>query len=107
MGAAQGAVRNLSYYAAPDGSPQAENVEGTTRQAAGSARHPGSAPERVPDLPPAEATASRLPELPHVQGSRHRAADHSRSVRAQARVMARVAVDAMGGDCPPEVVVEG
>jgi len=28
MGAAQGAVRNLSYYAAPDGSPQAENVEG-------------------------------------------------------------------------------
>src|SRR3954470_19601554 len=83
------------------GSPQEENVEGAPRQASRAARDSGSAPERVPDLPPAEAAASCLPELQDVQGPRHRAAHDAGAV------MPRIAVDAMGGDRGPEEIVRG
>jgi phosphate acyltransferase len=84
-----------------DGSPEEENIEVTPRQAPGDASPRGSARERVPGLPPAEAAASRLSELQDVQGPRRRAADRSRAV------VARIAVDALGGDRGPAEVIAG
>src|SRR6266511_4914986 len=91
----------LATLARADGSPEEENVEVTPRQAPGDASPGGPARERVPGLPPAEAAASRLPELQDVQGPRRRAADDSRAV------MARIAVDALGGDRGSADVIAG
>src|SRR6266536_731963 len=91
----------LARLARADGSPEEENVEVTPRQAPGDASPRGAARERVPGLPPAEAAPSRLPELQDVQRPRHRAAHRSRAV------MARIAVDALGGDRGPAEVIAG
>src|SRR6266498_1036004 len=91
----------LATLARADGSPEEENVEVTPRQTPGDASPGGPARERVPGLPPAEAAASRLPELQDVQGPRRRAADDSRAV------MARIAVDALGGDRGSADVIAG
>ena len=91
----------LARLARADGSPEEENVEVTPRQAPGDASPGGSARERVPGLPPAEAAASCLPELQDVQGPRRRAAVDSRAV------VARIAVDALGGDRGPAEVIAG
>src|SRR6266511_504470 len=91
----------LATLARADGSPEEEDVEVTPRQAPGDASPGGPARERVPGLPPAEAAASRLPELQAVQGPRRRAADDSRAV------MARIAVDALGGDRGSADVIAG
>ena len=56
-------------------------------------------------MPPAEAAASRLPDLRDVSGPRSRAAPHTRSVGSMA--MIRIAVDALGGDRGPEAIVAG
>src|SRR5712691_7927641 len=84
-----------------DGSPKEENVEVTPRQAPGDPSPGGAAGERVSGLPPAEAPASRLSELQDVQGPRRRAAHRAGSV------VARIAVDAMGGDRGPAEVIAG
>src|SRR6266540_3855944 len=91
----------LARLARADGSPEEENVEVTPRQAPGDASPGGSARERVPGLPPAEAAASCLPELQDVQGPRRRAAVDS------CAVVARIAVDALGGDRGPAEVIAG
>ena len=57
-----------------------------------------------PQLRAAEAAASRLPDLRHVQGPRSRAAPHRRS---RSCVTVRIAVDAMGGDRGPDEIVAG
>ena len=56
------------YSAAAHGRPEAETDEIAARQAPGPARDRGPARQRVPDVPPAEAPASRLPDLRNVQG---------------------------------------
>ena len=61
--------------------------------------------QRLRDVRPAEAPAPRLPDLRQLQGPRGRAAPRPRSV--ESGLMARIAVDAMGGDRGPEAVVEG
>jgi phosphate acyltransferase len=55
----------------------------------------------VPGLPPAEAAASRLPELQDVPGPRRGAADDAGAV------VARIAVDALGGDRGSGEVIAG
>src|SRR5215210_6988289 len=91
----------LATLARPDGSPEEEDVEGTPRQAPGDASPRGAARERVPGLPPAEAAAPHVSELPDVQRPRRRAADRARPV------VARIAVDALGGDRGPAEIVAG
>src|SRR5439155_26296160 len=61
-----GRFGNVRLHLRADGSPKEENVEVTPRQAPGDTSPGGAARERVPRLPPAEAPASRLPELQDV-----------------------------------------
>ena len=70
---------------------------------------PAAGARRVPALPPAQAAASRLPDLRHLSGPRGRAARDARARRrpGEARVRIRVAVDAMGGDRAPDEIVAG
>jgi hypothetical protein len=49
-----------------NGSPQEENVEGTSRQAARTALDRGAAGEHLPAVRLTEARAPRLPDLRHV-----------------------------------------
>src|SRR5947207_85345 len=86
---------------AAHGSSEEENVEVAPRQAPGDSPPRGSARERLPGLPSAEATASRLPELQDVPRPRRRAAHDAGSV------MPRIVVDALGGDRGPAAVVAG
>ena len=62
----------------------------------------GAAGQHLPAVQLAEAAAPRLPDLRHLQGPRGRAAPLHRSV-----AVARVAVDALGGDRAPDEVVAG
>ena len=66
-----------------DGRPKEENFQVPPRQAPGDASSRGTAREQVPDLPSAQAAASRVPELQDVQGPRDRAA--TRPLRNVAR----------------------
>ena len=73
------------HSAAADGSPQEENLQGTSRQAPRSARDRVAARQRLPDLPAAEAPASRVPDVQDVQGPRDRAAPHSGALATPGR----------------------
>src|SRR5215203_5512023 len=65
-----------------DGSSQEENLQVAPRQAARNAQARGSAPERVPGLPPSEAATPRLSHLQYVPRARGRAAAGSGPVES-------------------------
>jgi glycerol-3-phosphate acyltransferase PlsX len=87
---------------AAHGSSEAENLQVAARQAARAAQHRRAARELVPAVRLAEAAAPRLSDLRHLQGPRGRTASARRSVG-----VARVAVDALGGDNAPHQIVAG
>src|SRR2546428_7419340 len=87
--------------AAAHGRPEEENIEVAPRQAPGDAPPRGSARERLPGRPAAEATTPRLPELQAVPRARRRAAHDAGSL------VPRIAVDALGGDRGPAEVIAG
>src|SRR6476469_9587763 len=62
------------------GSSEAQTDLDPPRQAEGDASPESTAGQRVPRLPPAEAAASRLPDLQDVSRTRGRAAPNSGSV---------------------------
>ncbi len=62
------------------GSPKATSNEYQARQATRAAQAAGTACQRVPGLPSAEAAASGLPDVQDLPGARSRAARHPRSV---------------------------
>ncbi len=73
-------LRTAAIVAAGHGRPEAENLEVAPRQASRDARDQRAEGERLPEVRAAEAAASRLPDLRHVQGPRRRAAPYRRSV---------------------------
>src|SRR6187200_2504515 len=99
------AERQLPLHsAAAHGSPQAKDIQSPPRQAPRPARHLRDARQHVPELRLPDARSSRLPHVQDVPGPRHSAARNSRTVD---QVRRRVAVDALGGDHPPEEIVAG
>ena len=62
------------------GCPEEKNLQGTARPAARAAQDRGAARQHVPAVRLAEAPASHLPDLRHVQGPRDRAAPPPGSV---------------------------
>ena len=91
------------YSAAADGRPEEEDVDRAPRQAPGAARHRGAASERLPEMRPAQASASGVPHVQDVPGPRSRPAPRAGAVAC----MVRVAVDALGGDRAPDEIVAG
>src|SRR5438067_8632127 len=68
-------ARGLWLYCAPaDGSSQAKNLEIAPRQAPRAARHLRAAPQRLPELPPADSVTPDVPELQDLSRPRGRAA---------------------------------
>ena len=70
------------HSAAADGSPQAKNLEGPSRQAACPAWYRSTERQRVSELRLADTCASRLPDLQDVSGPRDSAARNTRPVDA-------------------------
>jgi phosphate acyltransferase len=101
----EGGRRTVAILRARHGCPEAEDVESAARQAPGAACDLRTAGAGLPDLQAAEAGASRVPELQDVQGPRGGAASVPGTVDTP--VVTRVAVDAVGGDRGPDVIVQG
>jgi phosphate acyltransferase len=92
-------------HCAADGSPEEKDVEGPPRPASRAACDRGTARQHLPAVRLAEAAAPHLPDLRHLQGPRGRAAPPRPPVDFAA--VARIAVDALGGDNAPREVILG
>ena len=84
------------------GCPQEKNLQVTSGQAPRAAQDRSAARQHLRPVRLAEALASHLPDLRHVQGPRGRT-----TAPASPLTMARVAVDALGGDRAPDEVILG
>src|SRR2546422_6114687 len=107
---AEEALRRRNPLGATDAESQAPSFQGPPRQAPGPRPPPGPGPQPLPELPRAQAAAPGVRPLRLLQGQAgHRGRGSLGALRPMPKKAGapRVAVDAMGGDHGPGVVVEG